>query len=97
MRKARFLAVILAMLGMTGCDMVKGFLSGGPEVTATAEAKLKSGDLPGAASEYSSLAADKPDNVYVSIGNAGVAMMKGDFAGADKMLAAVEVVLMIHE
>lgn len=80
----------LGVIGLTACDMIPGFGPPGPEVVEPAQAKLVAGDLPGAAAEYSQLAGEHPSSVHVAVGQAYMQFLRGDTAGADATLAAVE-------
>lgn len=60
------------------------------ELVASAEAKLSSGDIPGAIAEYDALAAEHPDSVGVAVGRAYGKMLAGDYSGADALLAEAE-------
>ena len=82
------LAVLLS-LGMA-CDLIPGFGSPGPEVSVEADAALRKGDLPGASAQYASLAEDHAESTHVAIGQAYMQVLRGDHAGADATLAAVE-------
>ena len=82
----------LAALLLTGlaCDMIPGFGTPGPEVVEEASSQLQAGDLPGASAQYEQLATDHAGSVHVAVGQAYMQLLKGDLAGADATLAAVE-------
>lgn len=80
------LPVVLGLLALAGCD--KGEKA--KEAAAAAEALLKAGDLPGAAAAYEAALAEHPKSVEVATGAAYMALLAGDAAKADQILAGVE-------
>ncbi len=80
---------MLTFLILTGCSL----LGGDPtEAVAAAEAKLKAGDLAGAAQAYDAALAEHPDSVDAAVGAAYLDLLGGNVADADSKLAAVEAV-----
>lgn len=87
----RFLPLALLLVGLAGCDQIKGLLGGDDaKVTEAADAKLKQNDLPGAVDEYAKIAAANPDSLNAAQGLAYASLLKGDYAAADKALATAE-------
>lgn len=84
MDKSRIVPLALVLASMLAC------FGGGEVSTEPAEALLKSGDLPGGAGAYETLAKDHPDSVGVAIGKAYMEYLAGDFDAADKTLAGAE-------
>jgi hypothetical protein len=79
----------LTLLG--GCDMVADLMgSAGPELAEPAEARLRAGDLPGAATAYAELYAANPTHWEVATGHAYLRLLAGDTAGADAALEGLE-------
>lgn len=87
---ARLVPVLVGVIGLAACDMIPGLGAPGPEVVEPANAHLRSGDLPAAASEYASLAGQYPSSVHVGVGQAYMQLLQGDLGGADATLAALE-------
>ena len=85
----RATAAVLMLLPLTGCDMIFDLLDSGPDVAA-AEGKLIAGDLPAADAAYAEAAAAAPTNVDAATGAAYMALLRGDYAAADALLAAAE-------
>jgi tetratricopeptide (TPR) repeat protein len=81
------LVALLSMGAMCG-----GLFGGGDsaDITKSADEILKSGDLPGALSEYDKLQKENPDSVYAAQGAAYAHLLTGDYDGADKLLAGAE-------
>lgn len=75
-----------ALSGLSGCDKE----GKAREAAAAAEAQLKAGDLPGAAAAYEAALAEYPTSPDVATGAAYMAMLAGDPAKADQILAAAE-------
>jgi hypothetical protein len=88
--KTHRLLPLFAMFGFGG--MCSGILGGGdsPELTKSADDKLKGGDLPGALDEYDKIQKDNPDSVFAAEGAAYAHLLTGDYDGADKLLADAE-------
>jgi tetratricopeptide (TPR) repeat protein len=59
-------------------------------VTASADAKLKNSDLPGARTEYDKIVTGNPQSVYAAIGAAYSDVLVGDYQAADAKLAGAE-------
>lgn len=76
----------LLLLSLSGCEMVTSLLESEPDLT-TAEAQLLKGDLPAADGAYAEAAAASPANIDAATGAAYTAMLRGDYAAADKLLA----------
>ncbi|MBA2320178.1 MAG: hypothetical protein H0V89_03395 [Deltaproteobacteria bacterium] len=74
---------------ISGCDDVREFIAGEPDLTA-ANGTLAAGDLPGAAASWETLSVDHPDSVDVAVGRSYTQLLAGDTAGADATLAAIE-------
>ncbi len=81
---------LLTMFAVSGCSIVDKVLKLGDKASAAAEVKLKAGDLPGASTDYAKAAKDHPSTVSAATGAAYTALLQGDTAGADKILAAAE-------
>lgn len=80
---------VLFVLVLVGCDAVSG-LFGGPEASiAEAERALAAGDLSAAAAAYQAALDVAPGNVDATSGLAYLALLEGDAAGADALLAAL--------
>lgn len=75
---------------MVACDMIPGMGAPGPEIVEEAQETLSSGDLPGAAAQYSTLAGENPGSIEVAVGQAYMQVLQGDLDGADATLAATE-------
>lgn len=87
----RLALVASGLLALGACDQIQALIGGpGPEVVEPAQAKLREGDLPGAAAEYANLASQHPTSVHVGVGRAYMQLLAGDAAGADATLAAIE-------
>ena len=90
MSRTRSALATLALMGglMGGCDQIKALIGGGSdEAAAQGEALLKSGDLPGAAGTWSAANADDPGSIAAATGAAYAALLQGDTAAADQILA----------
>ena len=74
-------------LGLVGCGLLG---DGGAELAAQADALVKQGRLPDASDAYKAAAVDHPASVDVAAGAAYTAMLRGDMAGAEAVLAAAE-------
>ncbi len=81
---------LLLLLSLGGCQIVESLLNNPDAALADADAKLKAGDLAGAATAYGDAAAKAPTNVDAASGAAYAKVLGGDFAGADALLAAAE-------
>jgi tetratricopeptide (TPR) repeat protein len=84
--------LVAALALGTGCDVIEGLLAAAddPALVAQGDALLRAGDLPGAAASYDQVLAEHPKSVYAAEGAAYVAMLSGDLARADSLLAAAE-------
>ena len=79
------------LLLLQGCGLFEGLFSDGGEAAVQAgDAALKTGDLPSAAGHYEEALAANPTNVDAATGAAGMALMRGDTAKADEILAAIQ-------
>ncbi len=81
---------LLLLLSMGGCQMIQSMLDTSPKSVEEAEAKLRSGDLTGAAAVYETAGKKAPTNVDLASGAAYVKLLSGDFAAADALLRATE-------
>lgn len=88
--RAKLLPVVVVLVTMAGCDVIFG--EEGPEVCEGAEAKLRSGDLPGAMAAYEDLSAGHAQNMCVVTGHAYLHTLAGNYDQADAILAAGEAV-----
>ncbi len=88
-RGAGIVSLVALAASMSACDFLP-FGAPGPEVVESANDALKAGDLPGAGTQYASLASEHADSVHVAIGQAYMQMIQGDTDAADATLAAVE-------
>lgn len=79
-----------ALLLLPGCALVEKFLGGAEKAVAAANGKLIAGDLPGAADAYAEAAKAHPGSVDAASGAAYTALLQGDAATADQLLAAAE-------
>jgi len=84
MSSLRFVPPAVVLASMLAC------FGGGEVSTEPADSLLKSGDLPGGAGAYETLAKDHPDSVSVAVGKAYTEYLAGNFEAADKTLAAAE-------
>jgi len=83
-------ALVLLLL-LQGCSFVEGLFSdGGAAAVEAADAALAEGDLPSAAENYEAALAENPNNVDAATGAAALALMRGDTAQADALLAGVQ-------
>lgn len=76
---------------LTGCGVLDGLMGGSSDpatLVAGAKSKLASGDLPGATSEFESLASSNPTSVEAQMGLSYMKMLAGDHGGADAVLKA---------
>jgi tetratricopeptide (TPR) repeat protein len=83
MTRTRLLPLSVALVWALAC-------TGGnddPSITAAADAKVKSGDLPGAASEYDKASKDNATSMYAKEGEAYSLLLQGKYDEADKQLA----------
>jgi hypothetical protein len=89
----RMLRALPLVVGLSGCELIDQLMGGDPaaEEVQAASATLQSGDLPGAAAAYDAAAQAHPTSVDAVSGAAMLAMMRGDLAYADSLLAEVEV------
>lgn len=76
----------VALLLLTGCNKEKAAM----EAAAGAEALLKQGDLPGAAAAYDAALTEYPRAPDVVTGAAYMALLAGNAARADELLAGLE-------
>lgn len=83
----RFSAVAFAVAMLIGCSSKEEKAAA---AATAAEALLKAGDLPGAAAAYETAAQEFPTSVPVATGAAYMALLAGDAARADALLAAAE-------
>jgi len=88
-RSASFAGIVL-LIALSGCGKIQELLGGGEKAAAAAEAKLKAGDIPGAADGYGEAAKKSATAVSVATGAAYTALLAGDADGADKLLAGAE-------
>lgn len=84
------LVAVVSLLALDGCGLVDKVLKLGDKAAVAAEVKLKAGDLPGSSADYAKAAKDHPASVSAATGAAYAALLQGDTAGADKILAAAE-------
>ncbi len=83
-------ALVLLLL-LQGCGFIEGlFNDGGKAAVEAGDAALEAGDLPTAAEQYDAAFAENPDNVDAATGSAAMALMRGDTARADEILAAIQ-------
>ncbi len=83
--------VMPAVVLLAGCGVLDGFLGGpGPDVVAPAMAQLSAGDLPAASEALEALATEHPTHFEVATSTSYVRLLKGDFDGADALLAGLE-------
>jgi hypothetical protein len=89
MKTLRVVSVVVSVSLVLACGPFKGLLSGGggAEVTQSAEALLKAGDLPGAVAEYEKIAAENPESPHALQGVAYAKLLAGDYAASDKLLS----------
>ena len=80
-----FVPFALSLL-LAGCSKEKA----AKEAADKAGALLKAGDLPGAAAAYDAANKEYPDSVDAAVGAAYLALLAGDTARADQILAAIE-------
>lgn len=78
------------LLSLWGCAIVQSFLVDPAKQVAEAEAKLKTGDLDGAAAVYDAGLQKSPGNVDLVSGAAYVKLLQGNPAAADTLLASAE-------
>lgn len=83
----RFSAVAFAMAMLIGCSSKEEKARAAADA---AEALLKAGDLPGAATAYEAALKEFPTSVPVATGASYMALLAGDSARADSILAATE-------
>lgn len=81
---------LLLLLSLGGCQIVQSVLNNPAKMVEEADAKLKAGDLAGAAAAYDAAAQKAPTDVGVATGAAYMKLLAGDFAAADAILAAAE-------
>lgn len=79
-------AAAIALLVLSACSKEEAALKAAQE----AEAKLKSGDLPGAEAAYGAALQEHPTSVPVATGAAYMALLAGDTGRADQILSAAE-------
>jgi hypothetical protein len=84
------MSTLILMLSLAGCDKVQALLNNPAKAVEEADAKLKSGDLTGAAAAYDAAVQKSPTNVDVANGAAYMKVLAGDFEAADAILAAAE-------
>ena len=84
------MSTLILMLSLAGCDKVQALLNNPAKAVEAADAKLKSGDLAGAAEAYDAAVKKSPTNVDVANGAAYMKVLAGDFEAADAILAAAE-------
>lgn len=82
----RLVPLVVALLALAGCNKEKA----AAEAAAGAQALLSQGDLPGAAAAYDAALAEHPKSPDVVTGAAYMAMLAGDAAKADGLLAGIE-------
>jgi hypothetical protein len=81
---------LLILLSLGGCQLVQQVLNNPSAMVEEADAKLKAGDLAGAAAAYEAAVAKAPTDVGVATGASYMKVLAGDFAAADAILAAAE-------
>lgn len=84
----RWLAGLTLLAFTLGCGAILG--GSDEDLVEAADSMLQAGDLPGAAAEYERIAGENPDSVAAAVGLAYVQLLRGDTAGADATLAAIE-------
>ena len=82
----RALALAGGLFALSGCSKAEE----AKKAVDAAEAKLKSGDLPGACTDYDAAAVAYPDTLDAITGSAFCALAAGNADQADKILAAAE-------
>lgn len=83
---SRFTALCLTLSLGVGCSGGDGAKKAAEE----ADALLRAGDLPGAEAAYKASFAENPDSIDLGVGAAYMALLRGDSAGADQILAGLE-------
>jgi hypothetical protein len=88
----RMMSALVVVLLLPGCEIIQGLFQEDTtsEDVEAAAFLLQSGDLPGASAAYEAAAIAHPNSVDAVSGAAMMAMMRGDLATADSMLAEVE-------
>lgn len=81
---------MMLTLLLTGCQLVQGLLGDASGALATAEAKLKAGDVAAAAQAYEAGLKDHPGDADLASGAAYCALLAGNTAAADTWLAGAE-------
>lgn len=78
----------LLLLG--ACQLVQSLVSDPAAIAAEGEARLRAGDLAGAAGIYADGLKKHPADVDLSVGSAYLSFLSGDYAAADATLAAAK-------
>jgi tetratricopeptide (TPR) repeat protein len=78
------------LLSLWGCSLIEGLLVDPAKQASEAEAKLKAGDLDGAAALYEAALQKSPTQVDLVCGAAYLKLLQGNPAAADTLLASAE-------
>lgn len=81
---------LLVLLSLGGCEIAQSVLNNPAKMVEEADAKLKAGDLAGAAAAYDAAAQKAPTDAGAATGSAYMKVLAGDFGAADAILAAAE-------
>jgi tetratricopeptide (TPR) repeat protein len=90
LRSFRPRLAVLPLLISLGFALACGGTADSPDLVKDAEAKLQSGDLPGAKAEFEKVRQANPQSVYAAQGLAYELLLEGQYAEADKLLAEAE-------
>lgn len=82
--------MLSSLLFVAGCSMLSSLTGDPSKQVAEAEAKMKAGDLAGAAAIYDAALQKNPTNVDVASGAAYLKLLQGNTGAADQVLAACE-------
>ncbi len=82
--------MLSSLLFVVGCSMLSSLTGDPSKQVAEAEAKLKAGDLAGAAAIYDAALQKSPTNVDIASGAAYLKLLQGNTGAADQILAATE-------
>lgn len=92
MSKMRLMPIVALLAFGMGCDLLNGIMGtpDGPEITADAEALLKSSDLPAAHDKYLEIYAANQSSVYAASGLAYSHVLRGEYDKAENLLVAID-------
>ncbi|MEZ4319545.1 MAG: tetratricopeptide repeat protein [Myxococcota bacterium] len=90
MQRVRLLGLVALLIGLNACEYIEQLTGTAGGLPEGVEEQIKRGDWPGAMPKLAEASKADPTNVEVATYLAFTQMMSGDYAGADKTLAAAQ-------